>query len=98
MTTEEIKAKYGEVYELIVKDSEGNDVKAYLRKPARPVMSVIMSKVASDPLGSMETLLRNCIIADVSDMRVLEDDEMFYSAVPALQELIAIRESSLKKI
>jgi hypothetical protein len=45
----------------------------------------------------METLLSNCIIPEVSDMRILEDDELFYGAVPSLQELIAIRESSIKK-
>lgn len=102
MVTEEqlqgLKAKYGEVFEITVLDENGVEVKAYLKKPSRQILSAVMAKIGSDPIQANELLLNGCIIQEVSDMRIVTNDDLFMSAIGSLSELIQIRTSSIKKI
>ena len=97
---ENLKSQHGSrIYELkVAADEDGNTYAyAYLRRPARPVLSAVMNRIQSDPLGSIEMLLRNCIITEVSDTRILDDDDMFIAAAQSANELINVRQSELKK-
>ena len=57
-----------------------------------------MSRINTDPLQANEILLKNCIIREASDMRILENDELFFSAIQSLDGLLQTYKSDLKKI
>jgi hypothetical protein len=95
---EALKAKYGEVFELNVYVSSDDTATAYLRKPSRAILGAVMSKINSDPLFANELLLKNCILREESDPRILEDDEVFISAMNSLEGLVQVYKSDLKKI
>ena len=95
---DELKAKYGELFELNVYISDKDTATAYLKKPNRAILSAVMSKAGVDPLFANELLLKNCIIREVSDMRILDDDEVFISAMNSLDGLVNVYKSDLKKI
>lgn len=93
-----LKAQYVDIFVIEVLDNEDKPVIAYLKKPTRQTLSAVMSKLSSDPIQANEILLRNCIIKDYSDMRIIDNDECFMSAISSLSELIQIKQSSIKKI
>ncbi len=92
-----LKAKYGEVFQLNVYTNE-EVITAYLKKPTRAILGAVMSKMSLDPMQANEILLRNCLIPEVSDSRILESDEVFISAIDSLDGLINVYRSDLKKI
>lgn len=96
--TEVLKAKYGEIFELNVYVSPDDIATAYLKKPTRAILGAVMSKINSDPMFANELLLKNCIIREESDMRILDDDEIFISAMNSLDGLVHVYKSDLKKI
>lgn len=100
MNDEEIKAKYGNVFKIEVDaDDEGKEkVIAYLKKPDLKTLSATMSVMNSDPIKANQILLKNCLIEEISDKRITDDDEVFLGAMTTLAELIKIRHSVLKKI
>jgi hypothetical protein len=93
-----LKATYGELFELNVYISEYDVAVAYLKKPTRQVLGAVMSKISSDPMQANEILLRNCLIKEISDMRILDNDEVFISAINSLDGLVNVYKSDLKKI
>jgi hypothetical protein len=95
----QLKRQYGEVYELkVASDPEETEFAyAYLKKPSRAVLGATLNRMQSDPLGAIETLLRNCLLPQASDDRILEDDDMFIAAAQSADALISIRHSELKK-
>ena len=93
-----IKAQYGEVFRLNVYISEEDVATAYLKKPTRAILGAVMSKMSTDPMLANEILLRNCIIPDLSDSRILDIDEIFISAIDSLDGLVNVYRSDLKKI
>jgi hypothetical protein len=93
-----LKATYGEIFELNVYISEDDVAVAYLKKPTRQILGAVMSRISSDPMQANEILLRNCVIREVSDMRILDNDEVFISAINSLDGLVNVYKSDLKKI
>jgi len=93
-----LRATHGEVFELNVYISDEDVAVAYLKKPSRQILGAVMSRISSDSMHANEILLRNCLIREVSDMRVLDDDEVFISAISSLDGLVNVYKSDLKKI
>ena len=93
-----IKAQYGEVFRLNVYIGEDDTATAYLKKPTRAILGAVMSKMSTDPMLANEILLRNCMIPEFSDSRILEIDEVFISAIDSLDGLVNVYRSDLKKI
>lgn len=93
-----LKHKYGNVFKIEVPTDDENDVAvAYLKKPTRQTLSMIISKIDSDPISALEILLNSCWI-DGSDERIRTDDDLFFGAVSSLKDMISFRQGVLKKI
>ncbi|HWZ22134.1 MAG TPA: hypothetical protein VNW06_05740 [Cytophagaceae bacterium] len=93
-----LKAQYGEIFRLCVYLSDDDTAIAYLKKPTRAILGAVMSKMSTDPMLANEILLRNCIITELSDNRILDIDEVFISAIDSLDGLVNVYRSDLKKI
>ena len=85
------KKKHGEIYELIVEDK-----KAYLCKPDRNTLRLAFSKAATDPLGMAEVILTNCWLG--GDDEIKDDNSYLVGAMSQVQEIIEMKEASLKKL
>ena len=85
------KKKHGEIFELTV-----GDKKAYLHKPDRNTLRLAFSKAATDPMGMTEVVLTNCWLG--GDNEVKDDNSYFVGAMSQVQELIEVKEASLKKL
>jgi hypothetical protein len=95
MTDLDDKAKaLGAVHKLVVEDN-GTEVIGYLKKMDRVTYSAIIRLLQDDALKANETLLRTCLIKEVSDMRIVEDDDIFYSVIPQLANIIQKKRSTL---
>lgn len=97
MDLAEAKEKHGASYQITAFDGDGNEVIGFLKKPSRVVIGALMSKASTDPLGANEILLKNCLIKEISDNRILTDDDAFMSACMCLDEVITIKKAELKK-
>ncbi len=96
---EELKSKYGKrLRELVIKDSEGDELKFYLVKPNRTVMEAITQKGVEQKIVEMnKVLISNCVVG--GDMQAIEDDGSIYIAViSAITELIDEVSSEIKKL
>lgn len=98
LTDSEIKAKYGQVYKLEIEVSDTDIAIAYLRQPSREIMSAMFAKMSTDPLMANEILLRGIIIKEISDNRILENDQLFMSACTSLDQIIVLKKSTLMKL
>ena len=82
-----LKQKHGRIDMLVV--PVGNELKefavAYLKKIERTLMSAYLS--SNDPIAKKEMLLSSIFIA--GDRRVIDDDDVFYSACLKVDEMIA---------
>jgi hypothetical protein len=96
-TLDELAVKHNvkTVFEITVEDDEGNLVIAYFKKPSRQIMSRALSIEGRDPLGSKELILRNCFLE--GDIRIIDDDEMFYGACIESGSMMTFRKATLKK-
>lgn len=70
-------------------------VVGFVKKPTRQTLSVVMKLLETDSLKANETLLRTCLIKEVSDMRLVDNDDIFLSVLPQLQNLITLKKSTL---
>jgi hypothetical protein len=89
----EIKEKYGEVFEIIVEDK-----KAYIRKPNRLQLGPVLATISSNPIAAFEMLFSACVIPEISDMEILTNDDYFLGACAAMDGIISLKKSSLKKL
>lgn len=98
--TAALKAQFGNIYEIEVPlNDEGTEFTyAYLKRPTRQILGAVMTKIDSDPMSAYEIILKNCIIKEVSDNSILDNDELFMSCISSLGGLISVRKSELKKI
>jgi hypothetical protein len=92
-----LKKEHGTIYKLEVPtDEDGGVAVGYIKKMNRSTLSLVMSKIDSDPIGAMEVLLNTTWLE--GDERIKTDDDVFLGACTALQEIVTIRTGSLKKI
>lgn len=89
------KAKaLGADFKIEVENGEETIV-GFLKKPTRLTLSAVMKLLETDSLKANESLLRTCLIKEVSDMRLVDNDEIFLSVLPQLQNLITLKKSTL---
>lgn len=86
---QELKAKYGTIYEITV---EGKS--CIVRKPNRRDLSYVA--VVTNPVQMTETLLNQLWVEGDEDIR--QDDELFLAAAKTLGDLIKVKEAQLKKL
>ena len=72
--------------------------KAYLKKPHRHVLGIAFSKLESNPVEANEIMLKNCMIAEVSDMDLLEKDDYFLSLMQHIGDLLQLKKSTSKAL
>jgi hypothetical protein len=91
----ETKAKnLGASFKIEIENGEENIV-GYLKKPSRILYSAVMKLLQDDVIKANETLLRSCLITEVSDMRLIDDDDVFMSVLPQLSNIIELKKSKL---
>ena len=110
-TVAKLKAKYGKIHVLrIVVEEETvpgkksgefdinilDEAVAYLKEPDRAIYGVFLGGLENNLVLSCETLLRDCMITPDSDKRVIDDFDIFMSAIPQLTTLVKQKKSSLK--
>ena len=76
-------------------EHEDEKVIGYLKKPDRLTLSAVLKLLETDTLKANETLLRTCLIKEVSDMRIVDNDDIFLSVLPQLSDLIVLKKSTL---
>jgi hypothetical protein len=92
---EPYKAKYGRIHELTVSLETGEEVKVYIQKPSRETMMRVTNMVAASNLtGAGQEVVKNHLITDISDARVLVDDEAYLSLCMASLDLIALKKTT----
>ncbi len=87
----EIKAKYPNCFLLTVDDKQ-----AFLKAIDRKVISMATSIGGDDKVKICELILEACWIE--GDEAILNNDSYFLGAMPQIQGLIDIKQSSLKKL
>lgn len=87
----EWKKRHGNVFKISVDGKEG-----YLKKPDRKTMAFALTKVNTDPLGYMETLLKNSWLG--GDDEILKDDELFYAACAQMEHILEMKQAELVKL
>jgi len=98
MTEEEVKEKYGpDVKKIEVFISENDTAVGYVLKATRYVMSPILTKINTDPLGAVEIWLQSCLIKEISDPRILEDDCLI-SCMQLMDSIVSVKKSKLTSI
>lgn len=88
----EWKAKYGEIFEVIV----GGDKVAYFKKADRATVRAALSFFSKDKIRYNEIFVENCWIG--GDEAVKTDDDYFYGLTDLIDQLMTIKESEVKKL
>jgi hypothetical protein len=87
----------GAAFKLVV-ESEDGPIVGYMKKVDRVTYSACIKLLEADHIKANETLLRTCLIKEVSDMRLVEDDDTFFSVLPQLANIITLKKSTLTKL
>jgi hypothetical protein len=96
---DDVKAKsLGAVHKIVVEDEKGEDVVGYLKKMDRTTYSAVVKILETDRIKANETLLRTLLIKEVSDMRLVDDDDIFLSVLPQLSNIIVLKKSKLTSL
>ena len=81
-------------------DKDGNEInpiRGWMRKPTRNEMRELTSKVkGTDSVTYTEVVLEMLWLG--GDEAIKTDDEVFYSAMGVIQDVLDIKEASLKKV
>lgn len=86
---DEWKKKHGDIFEL------GVDGKScILRRPTRKDLSYV--SVVKDPMRMSETLMKQLWVA--GDMEIQEDDNLFLAVIPKMEEVLKVKEATIKKL
>lgn len=91
-----LKKQHGEVYEIITIDSDGSEIKCWLRKPNRNDLRPILAMIGQDVIRANEILLNSCWLG--GDERVKTDDDLFFQASSVISELISFKVGEIKKV
>ncbi len=101
MTTEELKAKYGKIYELEIPLEDDNGAVEseflYLRKLDRKTYSIVSKMMEKDELTGTETALRTLTVRGDVD-RVVNDFDALRIAGTLLVEVIGVRSGNVRTI
>ena len=87
----EWKAKHGDVFQVEV---EGRV--AYLKRPDRKVLGAAAVTGKNDPMKYNEVILNNCWLEGDEEIRT--NDAMFLGVSAQLDEIIEIKEATIKKL
>jgi len=92
-----LKKEYGDVFSLAIPmNDEGSEVAyCYLKKPDRATLGASMAIEDRNPLKAKEIILRGAWISGYD--KIIEDDDLFLSAITQVNNLITIRLAELKK-
>lgn len=94
---QEIKKKYNldKVHALSVETDEGT-IYLWMKQPSRQVLSASLAKASSDPVQANEIVLNSCVLKDESDMRIITNDDYFFSVFGQLQKILDVKKSELQ--
>jgi len=91
-----LKAKHGNVYQIIAKDEDGNEHYAYVTKPDLPIIQAAAATIDKDPVKA-SIMIYKSVKLTASDT-IEEDDELKLSVVRKVGEIFQIREADIKKL
>ncbi len=91
---QKFKQKYGQIYTLEIQGDE-KTYKAYFRKPERQEYFAFFNESMDDPLKGFETLFNTCWLD--GDQEILDDDELYISAIQQMSSLVNIYKTYIKK-
>lgn len=99
MTAEELKDKYGAMYQFEAEGERGKMYQVFLRKIDRKTLSECIRYSADKDLISMaEVMIQSCMIPEISDTDILQDDAALMNASVACAEALEFKGSALKKL
>lgn len=92
---EVLRLKHGEIYTMTIPvDDLGTEVAVgYFKKVDRQIMGASLS--ISDPIVSKQIILESTFID--GDRRILDEDDLFFSACMLVDEMLTFRKGELKK-
>jgi hypothetical protein len=90
--------KLGAIHKIEVTDENDLSVIGYLKKMDRTTYSAVVKILETDRIKANETLLRTLLIKEVSDMRLVDDDDIFLSVLPQLSNIIVLKKSKLTSL
>jgi len=91
-----LKNKHGEVYEICVKDDEGNDIIGIFKKPDMKIIGASQKFASDDPIKSGLVLFDNCWLDGDNEMKT--NDEYKLSAIAGIGKLFKVRQEEIKKL
>lgn len=81
-----------------IKTGEEKTVRMYFRRPTRQELKAVVALTGRDPLGADEMLLSTCLLKEVSDESVLENDAAFMALREVSGELIEVGTAKVVKL
>lgn len=95
----QLSNKHKGLWYLPVLDDEENVEKMLILKPIdRNILSFASTKLTDDGLYSfLESAMRECTIAEFSDMEIIEDDDYFIPAANSFNKILEGKKTALLK-
>lgn len=90
-TIKEWKAKYGDVYKIIVEDKV-----CYLKAPDRKIMSLATTMGANEPIKFNEMVINQCWLD--GDDEIKTNDAYFFGVSAQLEGIIEVKAATLEKL
>lgn len=96
---EKLKSKYGTVYTLTVptNDEETEHATVYLKKVDRLIYASVSKMIQKDEMLGIESLLKSLWIGGDKVEKITDNFDALRSAELSLRQILAVKESSLKK-
>ena len=85
----EWKSKHGDLFEISVVGKS-----CILRKPNRKDLSYV--SVVKDPMKMSEVMMKQLWVA--GDEEIREQDDLFLAAIPKMEEVLKVKEATIKKL
>ena len=92
----EFKKKHNDVFLVSVKDKEGKEYTAILRKPKMRDLQVAGASEKKKPMSFNQSIWANCKLA--GDPAIEADDYLYSGALGQLDEIIEFAEATVKKL
>lgn len=97
--TEELKQRDAKAKKLgAVKCVEFEDGVIYFKAPSRHVLGIAMPKLEVNPVEANEIIINNCVIREVSDVALLENDSYFLSLISHVGDLLEVKKSQSRSL
>ena len=91
-----LKAKHGNVYQIIAKDEDGNEHYAYVTKPDLPIIQAAAATISKDPVKASIMIYKS---VKLSASEAIESDaELKIAVINKVGEIFKIREANIKKL